>query len=193
MSTDNRDAIFKGWPQTTIDRKKKEVVIHADYLTPKRAQIRDFILTTFAIVLMAGFFISPEEIGFIIFWAFLTAYLLWISHLKVSEYLKTNVRIVFTENSIRIQMGWENEEYSRSLPHTFHIEYSEKVIKQKKKNSTEINYIYKNSYLVFMKHLGGDVFFPAMYQRKTADALFQRVLAVDEWITNYSQEHWHSK
>ncbi|MFQ5715750.1 MAG: hypothetical protein ACE5GQ_01455, partial [Nitrospinales bacterium] len=192
----NHPKIFAGWPKTTCDRKKREVVIAASYLTPKGAEWRDTLSVLIALATIICGFIYAERLA--LGWTHMIAagMALTVNYYFILPFiLNIRVWIVFSEDRIRIRTlfsFWSDYERGRDgygFKHIPHKKGQEEPVAIGK-NATSY---FLNSYQIYMNHYQGFIMLPGIYGWEKSVQLYNRIMGVEMWIHNLMPRIWGSR
>jgi len=179
-----KEKLFSGWPDTKFN--KNGVRISAQYFTPGRKKLADYVAILFCLAGMGiGIYLGKEtgtekeiliglSIGGLI--GYLFGFLL-------GKNFKKRTEIEFTPEVIRVPSKFGFKNYDRKVPHGFNLELHEEAQKEAEREADaqrRRKKYYRDAYHVFMDYLGERVYLADVYKRKKAEALLIRLQGVDQ-------------
>ncbi|CAI2717506.1 hypothetical protein [Nitrospina watsonii] len=195
MTWNNNNQDFVGWPKATTHQRKRQVRVHAAYMTPLMKRARDTLtLILFWGMVIAGLLFKYKFGITVELQQVLKAGLgLTILHYVILPFLlKARVRIIFSEDSIRIRTfftGWKA--YKRGHQgYAFKIMQHPEAEKEGMLNRPGKNRYYRDSYRIYLNHYQGYFAFPPVFGLERANQLFNRLQGVDIWIRDVMPQVW---
>ena len=187
--------VFKGWPKVTrLTNKPKGLTgyrIRGGYLTPGRAKNIDLVVMLFLFV--AGIETAAVMLGqtwtntYIVAGAF--AVFALVTFYGFRWLVSKLIFIEIWPDVIRVAKRFRFDEYDRTLQHQFDlVEHDQALDEQMQvQRNNNMRRYYMNSAWVILRHPSGSLHMAAVYPRKKAERLLERLQSV-EMAGQFEQE-----